>query len=393
VVGRALAVLAVVIVACAPREAAPPTAPPAAVRTSVPEALPDVEIRPLGTVHGDWTIVLRSASGYGGPDQGELWAVPLRGGEAKRVVAWTSRGIGASDYVRLGITIVARQLSPDRRRIVLPYQKNGRGTNGIGLALIDLFTGQFATLSTPNIDWPTRPAWSPDGRRIAFDIFGNTFWSGIAVVNADDTDLRTLCTAEAFNDNGRGAFRGCYGVDGWTPDSKSVRFYEVDGYSLIDADTKAITRFAVHGSSLISSDWRLSTPAIALGAVDGEERMLLALDRSGTAPRIIDRATGGLAFVEPRWSPGGADLLARRGGALYVYAPGGDRRQIGGVPCDIRAEWHPNGTDVVYVAPCASASVGELRVITAANDALVWSPPPGPQSAFRLVDLAVVHYP
>jgi hypothetical protein len=380
-------VLAILIAACAPA----PQPTPSVTRTPAPEALPDVEIHPLGAVHGDWAIVLRSASWNGPGDEGELWAVPLDGGEAKRVVAWTASGIGAWDYIRLGLTIVARQLAPDRHRIVLPYQKNGRGTNGVGLAIIDLFTGKFTRLETPNIYWPARPAWSPDGARIAFDSNIN---NGIAVVDADGTGLRSICTAEAFSDNGMGRFRGCYGVDGWTPDSKSIRFYEVDGYSLINADTKAITRFNVHGSSLISSDWRSASPSVALGAVEGNDQLLVTFDRAGASPRVVDRMTGErLAFVEPRWNPQNDDLLVRRGGALYVYEARGGRRQIAGVPCEIRGEWHPNGQDVAYLAPCLGT--GQLLVATATGSGarLIWSPPAGPLSAFRLADLAVVRYP
>src|SRR2546430_2622363 len=122
------AFLAAAIVACAP---SPEPAPPVA-RTPVPEALPDVEIRPLGVIHGDWAIVLRSASGYGAADEGELWAVPLAGGEARRVISWTASGIGAADYLRLGLTIVPRPLAPDPHPIALPYPKNRRPTFGEG---------------------------------------------------------------------------------------------------------------------------------------------------------------------------------------------------------------------------------------------------------------------
>src|SRR5438874_4843322 len=153
---RVIAVIALLTVACT---SAPQPLPPQA-RTPQPEALPDVEIRPLGPVRGDWAIVLRSLSGYGGPDQGEIWAVPLGGGEAKRVISWTAPGIGASDAIRLGLTVMSRQLAPDRHRIVLTVAKYSPGTFGGRLAIIDLFSGHFDMLDTPNIQMAWRPAWS-----------------------------------------------------------------------------------------------------------------------------------------------------------------------------------------------------------------------------------------
>jgi len=374
--------------------------PPPPVGTRPAEALPGVEIRPLGAAHGDWAIVLRSASGYGAPDEGEIWAVPLDGGEAKRVIAWTSYGIGAYDAIRLGLTVVARQLSPDRRRIVLTVTKYSRATFGGALAIIDLFTGSFASLDTPNIQMPWRPAWSPDGRRIAFDRYESTFSTGISVIGADNSDLRRLCDASMVSVGGMGAFRGCYGIDGWTPDSKAVRFYEVDGYSVIDADTGAITRFGVHGASLIASDWREAPPAVALGVIEGGELKLMTFDSGGSAPRVLARVpSGSLGFFEPRWNPRSGDLLTRRGGELFVYGSQLSGRRVAAVGCEIRGEWRPDGTEVVYLAPCLGtgelhlAAAGVSGGLPATGDRVVWSPPAGGRSDWRVVDLAVVHYP
>jgi hypothetical protein len=383
-----VALIALVILSCT----APPQASPTVGIQS--EALPDVEIRALGTIHGDWALVLRSASGYGGPDEGEIWAVPLGGGEAKRVVGWTGFGIGSYDALRLGLTVISRQLAPDRHRIVLTVPKYARGTFGGRLAIIDLFTGQFAALDTPNILMAWRPAWSPDGKRIAFDRYENTFWTGISVIGADNSGMRFLCDAKP--ERGLAAFQGCYGVDGWTPDARGVRFYEVDGYSVIDADTGTITRFGVHGASLVSADWRDAATAVALGTIDDTEQDLVTYDARGSSRSVVGRAPrSGLGFFEPRWNPRSDDVLVRRGGELFVYGPSGPGRQVAAVQCEVRGEWHPSGSEVVYLAPCLGT--GELHIAGAGSgttgDRVVWSPPAGGRSDWRTIDLAVVRYP
>ena len=118
----------------------------------------------------------------------------------------------------------------------------------------------------------------------------------------------------------------------------------------------------------------------------------MTFSASGGGANVVGHAPrSALGFFEPRWNPRSDDLLVRRGGELFVYASAGGIRQVAAVKCELRGEWHPNGDDIVYLAPCLGT--GELHVVSATGDRIVWSPPAGGRSDWRTADLAVVRYP
>src|SRR6266542_6954651 len=135
-VGRAAAMLAAIgLLASCTAEPIPPPSPS-------PLVVPGIEVSPLGEVHGDYVFVLAVKPPPTGPEEGEIWAAPLDGGTAKRVVRWTARSFGGYG-VHQGFGVLARQLSSDGRRLVIPAPPSvlGPARLGGGLAVVDLVTG------------------------------------------------------------------------------------------------------------------------------------------------------------------------------------------------------------------------------------------------------------
>lgn len=101
--------------------------------------------------------------------------------------------------------------SPDGRRIA--FQRWDQVTREIGLAVLDVETGEVRILTPPEMSID-RPDWSPDGERIVFAGFGEGVTSGIYVVNADGTGLRSLTGDRFF----------APGMSVWSPDGSTIAF-------------------------------------------------------------------------------------------------------------------------------------------------------------------------
>src|SRR5258708_1772782 len=140
----------------APTAIAPPTAAPA----PGPSTVAGIESFPLRTVRRDWTFVPRLRF-EGATVQAELWAVEIYGERRLLALRWEE----PRSFTR---TVLARQLSPDGRRIVLSTPVEPAIGAGYRLTVVDLVTGATRVLADGLSFRAVTPAWSPDGLRVAY---------------------------------------------------------------------------------------------------------------------------------------------------------------------------------------------------------------------------------
>ena len=130
----------------------------------------------------------------------------------------------------------AGELSPDGTRLVFVSTRDGYRTN---IWVKDLKTGRLTNLTggadvqgdTSLPDGFYRPAWSPDGKHIAFSSDRDTDWRGhhdgkgwehtqelsIYVIGADGKGFRRVASKPGF----------CLGSPKWSPNGKRIAFYEL----------------------------------------------------------------------------------------------------------------------------------------------------------------------
>jgi TolB protein len=191
----------------------------------------------------------------------------------------------------------------------LAFQSDREGRTKI--FLLDVATGRITQLTHGVDHHDQEPAWSPDGRRIAFSTTrfdSRTF--DIAVMSADGSDVRRVTMDMAWDRDPE-----------WMPDGVSLVFTrEENGPSAIyrvwpaDGRVERVSR----------TDDRALMPAVSpdgkrvaytVGTVDGFQIVVTDL-RSGVE-RQITRVPEGA--IRPSWSPDGQQLFFTRLGLGPSY--------------------------------------------------------------------------
>jgi Tol biopolymer transport system component len=167
--------------------------------------------------------------------------------------------------------------SPDGRHIA--FNSNCGGSCQI--CVIDTDSGNLTKL-TDSADWESRPAWSPDNRRIAFNTIHAIF-----VINADGSDETQLTTDDAYNQY----------APIWSPDgSRIVYIHDVLCFSVMDADGGNQTP----GTRGKDPDWSPDSRRIAFSSQDKEYTyQIFVMDSDGGNVTQLTTESG----WSPVWCP------------------------------------------------------------------------------------------
>ena len=196
------------------------------------------------------------------------------------------------------------------------------------------------------------PAWSPDGRQIAFGSSRDGGWD-IYVINDDGSGLRRLTTHGARDDS-----------PAWSPDGSQIAFTsDRDGdfeIHVMNADGSNLRRVTDHPAEDGDPNWSPDGGRITFTSNrDGyHEIYVVNVDGTGTR-RVTDILDPGWA-IQPDWSSDGNTIVFTvtdvNMGIYTVSANGGQPRRLtqgGGAP-----NWSPDGPRFVYAG-------GNLQIMNA----------------------------
>jgi TolB protein len=214
---------------------------------------------------------------------------------------------------------------------LIAFTSSVTGTNDVWVVRAN-GTGRRDLTPSPTNDFG--PAWSPDGRRIAFSKWeGPSGNRGIFVMDADGEGLRQLSHGSDF-----GA--------AWSPDGRLIAFSRGGGIWVMDAgggDERELTK-SPGGDR--DPTWSPDGERLAFSRA---MRAIFIVGSDGTA---LHQLTDGGSDVQPAWSPGGSLIVFQRHDALFVMRPDGTGiRQLTSGRSAVQSQepnWSPDGRFIVF---------------------------------------------
>lgn len=363
----------------------PAVASPPALATARPEqldALVPAQTRALGQLGGDWVFLLRRSTLFGTLPSGQVTAtdravdtlilVPLARPDTGAVAVATflsnlGGGIAATN-------LIAAQLSPDGRRLVLSAGASGpQGGVRLALVVVDLSSGNMFTLTTDPTYHDDTPAWSPDGKWVAF--------TRRSVIDGKDAGIWAI--EPQAGSVPRGPFVGAVTtvgrrslVYGWSPDgtwlamsrgSDHYEFAHVPLASCGPAPGGCVAMNLAGMSGDVSegrdiADWRQPAPPFVGVFVEtprGGVQSIQVAEAATVQGRVVVRGTNENVLLQrPRWRPASDEFLyletqiatgPRTTRLKIADARTGAQREAFARQEPLWAEWTPAGDEIVWV--------------------------------------------
>lgn len=239
----------------------------------------------------------------------------------------------------------------------------------------------------------SHPAWSHDGRKLAFGRAAPTVWR-LYVMDAGGSRAHAITKGYALAD-----------APSWSPDGRSIAFAALPLH--IWNGSQQVYVAATNGSGarrLVALEGGTGMPAwspdgkriLFWGKRSGAERALTSIWSVWPNGSHLYRLIAG--GTDPAWSPDGRKIAFVRGGDVYTARPDGRGvRRLTHMRTEVdRPSWSPDGTRIAFSAVhraknqaydtqrvwIVNASGGGLHAITAAKPrfwtgAPAWQPAPG----------------
>jgi Tol biopolymer transport system component len=247
-----------------------------------------------------------------------------------------------------GVINMQPALSPDASRVAFSSKRDGKFS--IYIIGVD---GQGLRRLTDGPDDDSEPTWSPNGSHIAFVRGFDATGSGVVVLTCEGRtgDILTV-DADAGGEGERPVevnltqAQGGGGTDpAWSPDGKRIAFASdragnYDIYTMSSEDGSNVSRLTEDASAEADPVWSPDGSWIAYTAVLREDRT----QQCGNMP-IIGDGDDGNTYAE------GAGPFVSGGGGPYIYkmaADGGQQKYLTDAGIAAEPDWSPDGSHIIF---------------------------------------------
>jgi Tol biopolymer transport system component len=273
-------------------------------------ASPNFDYHPSFSADGKWVLFTSERNGLG---QSDVFRAKADGTDIHPLVT----GPSVDDQA---------VLSPDGTRVAFMSTRDGYRAN---IWVMDVKSGRMINLTGgENVqgdpsgpDSFLRPAWSPDGKWVAFSSDRNSDWRGhdgghgwehtqelsIYVIGANGRDFRRIASKPGF----------CLGSPKWSPDGKRVVFYEISTEQTWGARRPEGVAAVV--SQIVSVDVmtrerieHTSTPGLKVFPQFLSSTEIAYHQKGGPNEGVVytsDRPGFKAALRSPTWSPDGKTVI------------------------------------------------------------------------------------
>lgn len=243
------------------------------------------------------------------------------------------------------------------------------------------------------------PAWSPDGKRIAWTKGGRAPTGEIWVMDADGSNKHQL-TSDTFSD-----FNVTWSPDGHQIAWRSFRDNNRDIYVMNDDGTN-VRRLTTDPASDFAPDWSSDGTRIAFTSLRSGDYAVWVMNADGSDQHQL--TPNGFHGAIPGWSPDDSRILFADGfcdacgesDLFYMNADGSGITQLTNTPeNELAKSWSGDGkfvvTDYARLVPSGNhLGKGDVAIIEVATGAVTnltdsngandgnpdWSQPPGPKA-------------
>lgn len=281
-----------------------------------------------------------------------------------------------------GVASIGFQVTCTRTEVLAFARADPTGCWGCVVADLagfgEIIVARVDGAGTRTLTTGANPAWSPDGRTLAFarEECDPYYWWDCHVVGLFTTSVDSPTPVQITT--------GDDGTPDWSPDGTQIVFARAGRLYLINAQGGAPSQLAPSVSDSASNpDWSPNGSQIAFGCRHQGQDDICVVNADGTGFRRIveDLAVD----IDPAWSPDGSRLafVTDRQGGLKVALIRIDGTDLRVITDGLQPTWSPNGTRLAFrrtLSPSGIAVVnvdgsGLVQLTTGAYDvAPAWRP-------------------